>query len=136
MKTPIAFIVFFTVILAAGVSADERDSLRFIVRLNPVPGAIDGGQRAPADDSLLKQTSELKLVGAALIRFYQVFISPQDAPSCPFNPTCSEYGKQAIYKYGLVRGVIMAADRFQRCNGLSARFYPRDPATGRLIDPP
>ncbi len=118
------------------IFADERDSLRFIVGLNPVPPARSSAHRTPADGKLTAQTSEIKFAGAALVRFYQLFISPQDVSACPFDPTCSEYARQAIYKYGLAAGVVMAADRLQRCNGFSARSYPRDPATGRLVDPP
>lgn len=80
--------------------------------------------------------NELKLIGAALLGLYRTFISTQDIPSCPFNPTCGEYARQAIERYGIVIGLIMAADRYQRCNGLSARYYQRDEETGRLLDPP
>ncbi|MBN2354220.1 MAG: membrane protein insertion efficiency factor YidD [Spirochaetales bacterium] len=130
-------IVFIAlVVFVSGVSADERDGLRFIVKRNPVPGAVNNSPTPPADDLLSTQTSELKLAGAALLRFYQVFISTQDVPSCPFEPTCSEYAKQAVYTYGLLAGSIMAVDRYQRCNGLDLGIYPRDPVTGRFIDPP
>jgi uncharacterized protein len=132
LKAGSLIVVFL--LAALGACADDRDSLRFILKFNPVPGREAAPRVAP--ESFLNQTSELKMAGAALVRFYQVFISPQDIPSCPFDPTCSEYGKQAIEKYGLLAGVILAADRYQRCNGLSSRFYPRDPANGRLIDPP
>jgi putative membrane protein insertion efficiency factor len=127
---------FILVCLLSALAAfsDDKDSLRFILKFNPVPGRAGAPRVAP--ESFLNQTSELKMAGAALVRFYQVFISPQDIPACPFDPTCSEYGKQAVMKYGLLAGIILAADRYQRCNGLSSRFYPRDPASGRLIDPP
>lgn len=35
---------------------------------------------------------------------------------CRFNPTCSEYGYQAIEKYGVVKGGLMAIWRVMRCN--------------------
>lgn len=35
---------------------------------------------------------------------------------CRFHPTCSEYGYQAIGKYGVIRGGFMAAWRVVRCN--------------------
>lgn len=34
------------------------------------------------------------------IRFYQVCITPYTPPSCRFQPTCSEYARQAILKHG------------------------------------
>ncbi len=53
----------------------------------------------------------------ALIRLYQMTISktlPQG--TCRFYPTCSHYGYQAIYKYGAIKGSIMAVWRVLRCN--------------------
>lgn len=53
----------------------------------------------------------------ALIRLYQKTVS-RAIPSntCRFVPTCSHYGYQAIYKYGLIRGTLMAIWRVLRCN--------------------
>ncbi|MBN1149433.1 MAG: membrane protein insertion efficiency factor YidD [Anaerolineales bacterium] len=53
----------------------------------------------------------------ALIRLYQATFSralPSD--TCRFYPTCSHYGYQAIYKYGVIKGGLMAAWRVLRCN--------------------
>ena len=35
---------------------------------------------------------------------------------CRFRPTCSEYGYQAIEKYGIIKGGTMALWRIVRCN--------------------
>ncbi len=35
---------------------------------------------------------------------------------CRFTPTCSEYGKEAVEKYGVAKGAAMAAWRVARCN--------------------
>ena len=35
---------------------------------------------------------------------------------CRFHPTCSEYGHQAIHKYGLIRGIPLTVWRILRCN--------------------
>lgn len=52
-----------------------------------------------------------------LIRLYQKTVSPALPPdTCRFYPTCSHYGYQAIYKYGAVKGGIMAGWRVIRCN--------------------
>src|SRR5512139_815830 len=53
----------------------------------------------------------------ALIRLYQVTFSRlMPADTCRFYPTCSHYGYQAIYKYGVLKGGFMAAWRVIRCN--------------------
>jgi len=53
----------------------------------------------------------------AMIRGYQKIISPAlPSDTCRFYPTCSHYGYQAIYKYGAVKGSLMAIWRILRCN--------------------
>ena len=51
-----------------------------------------------------------------LIRAFQIWISPQDGPSCRFRPTCSAYGKIAVQKHGAFLGGVLAGDRILRCN--------------------
>lgn len=51
-----------------------------------------------------------------LIRFYQTQISPLRPPACRFNPTCSEYARQAVEKYGPARGGLLAAKRLSKCH--------------------
>jgi hypothetical protein len=58
-----------------------------------------------------------------LIKGYQKIISPVLPPSCRFYPTCSEYGIEAITKYGVMKGGFMAAWRILRCNPLSKGGY-------------
>jgi putative membrane protein insertion efficiency factor len=52
----------------------------------------------------------------ALIQFYQAFISPLLGAKCRFTPSCSEYGIQAIKKYGPWKGFILALKRFGSCH--------------------
>jgi len=64
-----------------------------------------------------------------LIRIYQRFISPikPKTMSCRFHPTCSNYGKMAYQKYGVVKGTKKTLDRLGRCqphNTESCIDYP------------
>ncbi len=53
----------------------------------------------------------------ALIRLYQKVVSPTlPEGTCRFYPSCSHYGYQAIYKYGVIKGSLMTAWRILRCN--------------------
>ncbi len=52
----------------------------------------------------------------ALIRLYQVMISPLLPGSCRYTPTCSEYGLQALRKHGPWRGGLLTLKRFLSCN--------------------
>ncbi|MEJ7673069.1 MAG: membrane protein insertion efficiency factor YidD [Chitinophagaceae bacterium] len=51
-----------------------------------------------------------------LIRVYQKIISPWLGPSCRFTPTCSQYGVEALKKYGAVKGLWLTIKRIARCN--------------------
>ncbi|MDP4186711.1 MAG: membrane protein insertion efficiency factor YidD [Bacteroidota bacterium] len=71
---------------------------------------------------------------AGLFRFYKNYISSQDAVSCTFTPSCSEYALEALQKEGFITGFLNAFDRLERCNGLN-RNYPLDISTGQFSDP-
>jgi len=59
-----------------------------------------------------------------LIRAYQSTISKSLPPNtCRFYPSCSHYGYQAIYKYGAIRGILMAVWRVLRCNPFNPGGY-------------
>lgn len=57
------------------------------------------------------------------IRFHQKVITHQDGPLCTFRPTCSQYGYEAIKRYGL-RGLLMTSDRLLRCYRSNLKYYP------------
>ena len=60
----------------------------------------------------------------ALIRLYQMAVSPAlPANTCRFYPSCSHYGYQAIYKYGALKGSLMAVWRVLRCNPFNPGGY-------------
>ena len=52
----------------------------------------------------------------AVIRAYQLLLSPILPPACRFQPTCSEYSIEAIRRYGALKGVAMAARRLLKCH--------------------
>jgi putative membrane protein insertion efficiency factor len=57
------------------------------------------------------------------IRFYQRTFSVVIPPSCRFVPSCSHYGYEAIEKYGVFKGGLMAAWRILRCNPFNKGGY-------------
>ena len=61
----------------------------------------------------------MKKVLIALIRMYQKYISPLKTTKCPYIPTCSQYGIEAIEKHGAIKGSLLAAWRILRCNPFS-----------------
>lgn len=59
----------------------------------------------------------------ACIRLYQVGVSPFLPRCCRFYPTCSTYAIRAVEKYGVVKGLLLAAYRILRCNAFSPGGY-------------
>ena len=55
------------------------------------------------------------LLVEALLRFYQVALSPLLVGACKFHPSCSEYFAQAVREWGLIRGSKLGFKRLARC---------------------
>ena len=58
----------------------------------------------------------MKKILIALVKFYQVAISPLFPPTCRYYPTCSSYMVTALKKHGAVKGMTMGISRILRCN--------------------
>ena len=68
----------------------------------------------------------MKKILICLINFYQKHISSwleSKNVKCKYYPTCSEYTKQAIEKYGAFRGSLKGIWRIFRCNPFSKGGY-------------
>ena len=85
-------------------------------------GARHGAARAPAALAL------------ALLRIYQVVISPVLPVRCKYHPTCSTYAVEAIRSFGILRGLVLAGWRLLRCNPWSVGGIDRVEAQ-RLFRP-
>jgi putative membrane protein insertion efficiency factor len=57
-----------------------------------------------------------RTIATAPVRLYQRAISPAMPARCKYYPSCSEYAVQAVRRYGVLRGVVLAAWRLLRCN--------------------
>jgi uncharacterized protein len=54
------------------------------------------------------------------IRVYQRLLSPAVGERCKYYPSCSEYAAQAIGRFGILRGLVLAGWRLLRCNPWSS----------------
>jgi putative membrane protein insertion efficiency factor len=86
----------------------------------------------------------MQLLALRLIRLYQRSISPDHGPLrryfpdgfCRFEPTCSQYGHDAIAQHGLFRGGSLALRRLARCHPWAAGGRDEVPparATSRVV---
>lgn len=101
--------------------------------------STDGGSpqaqccTAPSDESprtgalTTKRWGLLMTPSLWFIRFYQKFISGALPPSCRFQPSCSEYTRQALQKYGGLRGWMLGIRRLTKCHPFHPGGY--DPLT-------
>jgi uncharacterized protein len=67
----------------------------------------------------------------APIALYQRWISPAIPRRCKYEPTCSRYAVEAIKRYGVLRGVVLASWRLLRCNPFSHGGY--DPVEAQRV---
>ena len=58
----------------------------------------------------------LKKIFLFIIIFYQRLVSPYLPQSCRFQPSCSEYAKEAVEKHGVIKGATLAFKRLTKCH--------------------
>ena len=69
----------------------------------------------------------LRRIALLPIRAYQRLLSPLVGARCRYYPSCSDYAAQAIERFGILRGVVLAGWRLLRCNPWSrGGFDPVD----------
>ncbi|HKX55947.1 MAG TPA: membrane protein insertion efficiency factor YidD [Xanthomonadales bacterium] len=59
----------------------------------------------------------------AMIRLYQLLLSPWLGNNCRFTPSCSSYASEAISRHGAARGSWLAVKRLLRCHPFCAGGY-------------
>jgi len=71
----------------------------------------------------LRDSLRLMIMNSALrlITAYQKYLRPGIPASCRFQPGCSDYTKQAILKYGLIKGVWKGLIRILHCHPFSGK---------------
>jgi putative membrane protein insertion efficiency factor len=90
------------------------------------------------ETSFIKKFNPFGLLLGGSLYVYQNVFSKHISADCLFTPSCSEFSKQAIKEYGLLKGVLLSIDRVNRCNRIAAedlKHYSPDPKTNRYPDP-
>ena len=93
-------------------------------------------------DSILKSpnVSIFSKVGILPIAGWQRISYNTNLFNCQFYPSCSNYGTDAVKKYGLIKGGVISSERITRCNPRAYHYQlqqkrPFNGEDGRLIDP-
>lgn len=77
----------------------------------------------------------MKRVTLAAIGLYQRHISPALPPACRYQPTCSQYGYEAVERFGVARGALLTARRLLRCTPWGGSGYDPVPEAA-VVTPP
>jgi putative membrane protein insertion efficiency factor len=65
----------------------------------------------------------MRTLVTGLLRFYKSWISCWLPSACRFDPTCSDYMRQAVERYGVPRGIWMGTRRLLRCHPFHSGGY-------------
>ena len=65
----------------------------------------------------------MKHVLIFVITMYQKLLSPWLPPTCRFTPSCSQYAKEALKRYGALRGIFLSSKRVLKCHPFHAGGY-------------
>ena len=76
----------------------------------------------------------MKKLLIGLILIYQKYLSPLKSTKCPYFPSCSQYGLEAVRQYGALKGGMLSIWRILRCNPFSKGGYDSVPSINNLID--
>ncbi len=72
-----------------------------------------------AGKNVFVKYNPLSLAFGGLMYVYQKTISVQIGAACPYEINCSNFSKQCIQKYGVLKGIPLTADRLTRCTKLA-----------------
>lgn len=72
---------------------------------------------------MLARYNPVTLLFSSLMYLYQNVVSSQVNARCLYAPSCSEFSKGCIKQHGLLKGVLLTADRLQRCNRITAMEF-------------
>jgi putative membrane protein insertion efficiency factor len=65
----------------------------------------------------------MKYVLIFFITLYQRLVSPWLPPTCRYTPSCSQYAKEALKRYGAFQGTFLALKRLLKCHPFHAGGY-------------
>ncbi len=89
--------------------------------------------------SFIIKYNPISLVFTGAMFVYQNVVSPQISANCLYEISCSNFGKLAIYEFGLIKGIFITTDRLTRCNTMVIDEIPEykyNTISGHVDDKP
>ncbi len=121
----VSVIRFLTVRKCIAAALYERSDV-FASENKEVDDYIENNKDEEADVNASSKSGSDEVMSSSMIMaigFYKKFISPLLPPACRFLPTCSQYGVQAIEKFGPTKGLVLTAWRLARCSPFGGKGY-------------
>lgn len=90
-------------------------------------------------EKTFKNSNPVSLAFGGSLYLYQNYLSQHFSASCLFKPSCSDFSKEAIEEFGLIKGTMLSLDRLSRCNRIAATDLHEneiDEHSHRFIDLP
>lgn len=137
------FLLLIVFLLSISLHAQQVDFKSDIVIINQklAKKAVDAYKRPFITNTENKEagkTNPLTVIAGGPLYVYQNVISRHISSKCLYTPSCSQFSKEAIYEYGLLKGTLLSIDRLSRCNSITGRDLRKlnpDQGTKRFPDP-
>lgn len=90
------------------------------------------------EPSVIKKINPINVLFGGALYIYQNIVSRHISSDCLYTPSCSEFGKEAIREFGIIKGLCLSVDRVHRCDKFSAADLKKinaDTVTHKYPDP-
>lgn len=120
MKKAFIFLLIITVCLLVQKAVAQTNSLNKVLLEKQDFAEKRYDRRKPEflfknSKNVLVKYNPVTLTFGSLLFMYQKGISPQLSANCPYVINCSNFSKQCIQHYGMIKGIALTADRLTRC---------------------
>jgi len=124
-KNKTVFVLLFLLVVATSGYAQKIDLKRDLLLVDSIVERQmpESGHRPyiyKNQPKTFKNSNPVSLFYGGSLYVYQNMFSQHLSASCLYNPSCSDFSKQAVKEYGLIKGTLLSFDRLSRCNRIAA----------------
>ena len=124
-KNKTVFVLLFLLFVVTSGYAQEIDLKRDLLLVDSIVERQmpESGHRPyiyKNQPKTFKNSNPVSLFYGGSLYVYQNMFSQHLSASCLYNPSCSDFSKQAVKEYGLIKGTLLSFDRLSRCNRIAA----------------